>query len=135
MSFIELKDVHKNYKMGDVTIAAANGINFEVEKGEFAVIVGPSGSGKTTVLNILGGMDTADDGVVKVGDSDIAQFNKKQLIEYRRHDIGFVFQFYNLIQNLTAKENVELSTQLSHDAADAAKVLEKDAALQAELKG
>ncbi len=124
MSFIELKDVHKNYKMGDVTIAAANGINFEVEKGEFAVIVGPSGSGKTTVLNILGGMDTADDGVVKVGDSDIAQFNKKQLIEYRRHDIGFVFQFYNLIQNLTAKENVELSTQLSHDAADAAKVLE-----------
>ncbi len=124
MSFIELKDVHKNYKMGDVTIAAANGINFEVEKGEFAVIVGPSGSGKTTVLNILGGMDTADDGVVKVGDSDIAQFNKKQLIEYRRHDIGFVFQFYNLIQNLTAKENVELSTQLSHGAADAAKVLE-----------
>ncbi len=124
MSFIELKDVHKNYKMGDVTIAAANGINFEVEKGEFAVIVGPSGSGKTTVLNILGGMDTADEGVVKVGDSDIAQFNKKQLIEYRRHDIGFVFQFYNLIQNLTAKENVELSTQLSHDAADAAKVLE-----------
>ena len=111
MSFVQLKDVCKRYKVGEVTISAADHIEFSIEKGELAIILGPSGSGKTTVLNLLGGMDTADGGVISVDGSDIAQYNRKQLIGYRRNEIGFVFQFYNLIPNLTAKENVELGTR------------------------
>ncbi|SDM55641.1 ABC transporter ATP-binding protein [Acetanaerobacterium elongatum] len=111
-SFVTLKDVCKSYRMGEVTIHAANGISFEIEKGEFAVIVGPSGAGKTTVLNMLGGMDTCDSGQIVVDGEDIAAYSRKQLIAYRRYDIGFVFQFYNLVQNLTARENVELAAQI-----------------------
>ena len=109
MAFVELKDVYKRYKMGEVTITASDGVSFEIEKGEFAVIVGASGAGKTTVLNILGGMDTCDEGQVIVDGTDIARFSEKQLIDYRRYDIGFVFQFYNLMANLTVRENVELA--------------------------
>ena len=106
--FVTLKDVKKIYQMGEVEIMAAAGIDFEIKKGEFAVVVGPSGAGKTTVLNILGGMDTASEGQVLVDGQDIATYSTKQLTAYRRDDIGFVFQFYNLIPNLTALENVEL---------------------------
>ena len=123
MSFVSLQDVYKIYKMGDMTINAADGISFEIEKGEFTVILGPSGAGKTTVLNILGGMDTATRGKVLVDGQDIAQYTNKQLTQYRRDDIGFVFQFYNLVQNLTALENVELALQISKDPLDAATVL------------
>lgn len=122
-AFVELNDVRKIYRMGEVEIAAANGIDFEINKGEFAVVVGPSGAGKTTVLNILGGMDTATSGKVIVGGSDISQYNNKQLTSYRRDDIGFVFQFYNLIPNLTALENVELALQICKEPLDAAEVL------------
>lgn len=121
--FIEFKDVHKRYHMGEVTINAANGINFFIDEGEFAVVVGPSGAGKTTVLNILGGMDDCDEGQVIVGEKDVAALNRRELAEYRRFDTGFVFQFYNLIQNLTAVENVELATQICHDPMDAETVL------------
>ncbi|OFV70383.1 ABC transporter ATP-binding protein [Acetobacterium wieringae] len=121
--FIEFKDVHKRYHMGEVTINAANGINFFIDEGEFAVVVGPSGAGKTTVLNILGGMDDCDEGHVIVGEKDVAALNRRELAEYRRYDTGFVFQFYNLIQNLTAVENVELATQICHDPMDAETVL------------
>src|SRR5574344_436253 len=100
-SFIELKNVEKTSPMGEIKIKAANGINFEIEKGEFVVIVGPSGAGKTTVLNILGGMDTATDGEITVDGMSITEYNEKQLTQYRRDDVGFVFQFYNLVQNLT----------------------------------
>ena len=103
---------------------AAAGIDFQIEKGEFAVVVGPSGAGKTTVLNILGGMDTCDEGKVIIDDVDISKFNNKQLTNYRRYDVGFVFQFYNLVQNLTAKENVELATQITKNALDVDKTLE-----------
>ena len=109
MSFVKFENVYKRYKMGEITINAADGVSFEIEKGEFAVIVGASGAGKTTILNMLGGMDTCDEGKILVDGKDIATFNKKQLTTYRRYDIGFVFQFYNLVNNLTAKENVELS--------------------------
>ncbi len=125
MSFIEFDSVYKRYEMGEITIAAADGVSFEVEEGEFCVVTGPSGSGKSTVLNILGGMDSADDGKVRVGGDLISDYDRKKLIEYRRHDVGFVFQFYNLIPNLTALENVELATQISRKALDAQKVLER----------
>ena len=122
-SFVELKDVYKTYKMGEVTIPAVNGMSFSIEKGELVVIVGPSGAGKTTVLNILGGMDRATSGSVKVDGRDISRYSDKKLIGYRRDDIGFVFQFYNLIQNLTAKESVELALQICKDPLDAEEVL------------
>lgn len=122
--FVTLKDVKKIYQMGEVKIMAADGIDFEIQKGEFAVVVGPSGAGKTTVLNILGGMDTATEGQVLVDGTDIAKCSQKQLTAYRRDDIGFVFQFYNLIPNLTALENVELALQICKDPMDAREVLE-----------
>lgn len=112
MSLVEFKDVYKIYKMGEVTLTAVDGISFEINQGEFAVVVGSSGAGKTTVLNILGGMDSPTKGEIIVDDKDISTLSEKKLIEYRRHDIGFVFQFYNLVPNLTAKENVELATQI-----------------------
>ena len=116
MSYIEFKNVVKEYKMGEVTIKALDNTNFSIDKGELVVIVGPSGAGKTTTLNILGGMDKATSGQIFVNDKEISKLNNKKLIEYRRNDIGFVFQFYNLVQNLTAKENVELATQMCADA-------------------
>ena len=123
--YVSLKNVSKIYRMGEVEIRAVDGIDFEIEKGEFVVIVGPSGAGKTTVLNILGGMDTATSGQVLVDGSDIAKYSQKQLTGYRRDDIGFVFQFYNLVPNLTALENVELAAQVCRDSLDAAQTLEK----------
>lgn len=123
MSFVEFKNVYKRYKMGEVTINASDGVNFSIEKGEFAVIVGASGAGKTTVLNMLGGMDSCDEGEIIVDGIDIAKYSPKDLISYRRYDIGFVFQFYNLVQNLTAKENVELATQICKNHIDAEQVL------------
>ena len=125
MSYIEFKNIVKEYKMGEVTIKALDNTNFEIEKGELVVIVGPSGAGKTTALNILGGMDTATSGQVFVDGKEISKLNNKQLTSYRRNDIGFVFQFYNLVQNLTAKENVELATQLCSDALDVNEILDK----------
>lgn len=123
MAFVELKDVKKTYQMGDVTIHASDGISFEVEKGEFVVVAGPSGAGKTTVLNILGGMDVCDGGSVVVDGEDISKYREKRLTTYRRNDIGFVFQFYNLVQNLTAKENVELALQICKNPRGAQEVL------------
>ena len=123
MAYVSLQDVKKTYGVGEATIHAADGVSFEIEKGEFAVIVGPSGAGKTTVLNILGGMDRASSGHVWVDGRDVAQFSPRQLTQYRREDIGFVFQFYNLVQNLTALENVELALQICKDPLDAATVL------------
>ncbi len=124
MPFIQMIDTYKRYHMGNTIIVANNGINFEIKKGEFVVIVGPSGAGKSTVLNILGGMDTCDDGQVIIDGKDISQYTRKELITYRRFDIGFVFQFYNLVPNLTALENVELSAQIVSNAKDAKSVLE-----------
>ena len=121
--FVELKDITKVYKMGEVEIRAADCINFTVEKGEFVVIVGPSGAGKTTVLNILGGMDTATGGTLLVDGADITAYDARKLTEYRREDIGFVFQFYNLVPNLTALENVELALQICENPLDAKEVL------------
>lgn len=115
MSLVEFQNVFKRYKMGEVTINAVDGISFKIEEGEFAVVVGASGAGKTTVLNILGGMDSCSEGSILVRGKDIGKYSDKQLIEYRRNEIGFVFQFYNLVQNLTAKENVELATQICRD--------------------
>ncbi len=125
MSFIEFDSVYKRYKMGEVVINAADGVTFNVEQGEFCVIVGASGAGKTTVLNILGGMDDCDDGKVRVAGELINEYDSKSLIEYRRFDVGFVFQFYNLVPNLTALENVELATQIGTKALNPAKVLER----------
>ena len=122
--FVKLEQVTKVYKMGAVEIRAVDGIDFSIAKGEFVVIVGPSGAGKTTVLNILGGMDTATSGSVLVDKNDIAKYSPKKLIGYRRDDIGFVFQFYNLIPNLTALENVELALQICKNPLDAKTVLE-----------
>ncbi len=125
MAYIEFRNIIKEYKMGEVTIKALNNTNFGIEKGELVVIVGPSGAGKTTTLNILGGMDTATSGEVYVDNKEITKLNRKQLIKYRRNEIGFVFQFYNLVQNLTAKENVELATQLCPDALNVDEILDK----------
>ena len=121
MSYIEFKE----YKMGDVVIKALDNTNFSIDKGELVAIVGPSGAGKTTTLNILGGMDRATSGSVLVNKKEITSLTNKQLIQYRRNDIGFVFQFYNLVQNLTAKENVELATQLCSDALNVDEILDK----------
>lgn len=124
MPFLQMVECYKRYNMGDTTIVANNGISFEIEKGEFVVIVGPSGAGKSTVLNILGGMDTCDEGQVLIDGQDIAKFTGRGLTTYRRLDIGFVFQFYNLVPNLTTLENVELAAQIVPDAKDAKTVLE-----------
>ena len=123
--FVKLQDITKIYKMGEVEIRAADRISFAINKGEFVVIVGPSGAGKTTVLNILGGMDTATSGKLIVDGEDITAYNAKQLTGYRREDIGFVFQFYNLVPNLTALENVELALQICRDPLDAREVMEE----------
>ncbi len=125
MAYIEFEKVDKKYKMGEVEITALEEAKFSIEKGELVVIAGPSGAGKTTTLNILGGMDTATAGKVWVDGKEITKLNHKELIQYRRNDIGFVFQFYNLVQNLTAKENVELATQICTDALDVDEMLEK----------
>lgn len=122
-AYVKLENVTKIYRMGEVEIHAVDGIDFEINKGEFVVIVGPSGAGKTTVLNILGGMDTASGGAVLVDGQDIARYSQKQLTRYRRDDIGFVFQFYNLVPNLTALENVELAMQICRHPLDAGEVL------------
>ncbi len=123
MAFVEFRDVRKVYHMGEVEVAAVDGMNFAIEQGEFVVVVGPSGAGKTTVLNILGGIDTATSGQVFLDDEEISAYNEQQLTQYRRHDIGFVFQFYNLVQNLTALENVELASQICSDPLDPAEAL------------
>ena len=125
MSYIEFKNVCKEYKMGEIIIKALDNTNFQIEKGELVVIVGPSGAGKTTALNILGGMDTATRGDVIVDGKNITNLKNKELIKYRREDIGFVFQFYNLVQNLTAVENVELATQICKDSLEPEEVIEK----------
>ncbi|MDY4923099.1 ABC transporter ATP-binding protein [Frisingicoccus sp.] len=122
-AYVKLEDVTKVYRMGEIEIRAADGINFEIMKGEFVVIVGPSGAGKTTVLNVLGGMDTATDGNIWVDGKNIAKYHQRELTAYRRNDIGFVFQFYNLITNLTALENVELALQICRDPLSAKHVL------------
>ena len=124
-AFIELKNVVKSYTMGDVTIYANNGVNFKVNKGEFTVIVGASVAGKTTILKVLGGMDTPTSGTIVVDGHNIATYDDKQLTDYRRDDIGFVFQFYNLVQNLTALENVELASQISKDPLNSVDILER----------
>lgn len=123
MTYVEMKEVSKFYQMGENTVTANDKITFQIHEGEFVVIVGPSGAGKSTVLNILGGMDTCDAGEVKVDGADIAALSARNLTSYRRNDVGFVFQFYNLVPNLTAKENVELAAQISPNALDAEEVL------------
>ena len=124
MSYISFNNICKFYKNGESITRAADGINFTAEKGEFVVIVGPSGAGKTTVLNMLGGMDGCDSGKILLDGAEVSAFNRKRLTEYRRYDVGFVFQFYNLVQNLTAKENVELATEISRNPLDPQKTLE-----------
>ena len=133
MAFVEFRNVGKTYHMCEVTIDALHDTSFEIEKGELVVIVGPSGAGKTTLLNILGGMDTLSTGCVMLDGQEISKMNKKQLTEYRRHDVGFVFQFYNLIGNLTALENVELANQICRDPLDAEQIL-KEVGLEERMK-
>lgn len=123
MAFVEFRDVSKIYRMGEVEVAAVKDMSFTIEEGEFVVIVGPSGAGKTTVLNMLGGMDAVTDGKIWVAGTEVSGMGERDLTFYRRYDIGFVFQFYNLVQNLTALENVELATQISKDPLDPATVL------------
>ncbi len=123
MAFVEFADVSKIYQMGEVEVAAVRDMSFTIEQGEFVVIVGPSGAGKTTLLNMLGGMDSATSGTIMLDGARVSSFNRKQLTQYRRHDIGFVFQFYNLVQNLTARENVELASQICRNPLDADEVL------------
>lgn len=125
MSYVEMIDNVKTYTIGSNKIHANNKITFSIEKGEFAIIVGPSGAGKSTVLNILGGMDTNDSGQIIIDGKDISKYNQTELTQYRRDDVGFVFQFYNLIPNLTTKENVELASQIVSDAEDAVEVLKQ----------
>lgn len=132
-AYVEFKDVKKTYKTGETKINALNGADFVIEKGEFCVIVGASGAGKTTILNILGGMDTLTSGSVTLDGTDISKMSKRQLTAYRRHDVGFVFQFYNLVQNLTSLENVELAAQICRNPLDAAEVL-KQVGLEERMK-
>ena len=129
-AFVQFKDVCKYYQMGDTRIAAADHVTFEIEKGEFCVILGPSGAGKTTVLNMLGGMDTCDEGTIILDGETVSSFDQKRLTRYRRYDVGFVFQFYNLVQNLTARENVELASEICRDPLDADLVLKEVGLLQ-----
>ena len=129
MAFVEYRNVSKIYRMGEVEIPALKDVSFEIEKGEICIIVGPSGAGKTTLLNILGGMDSLTSGTVLLEGERVSDYNKKQLTAYRRYDVGFVFQFYNLVQNLTALENVELASQICRDPLDAMEVL-KDVGLE-----
>ncbi|MDD4795317.1 ABC transporter ATP-binding protein [Candidatus Saccharibacteria bacterium] len=121
--YIELNKLIKTYKMGDVTITAVDKVSFGIEKGELAVVLGPSGAGKTTVLNILGGMDRSDSGTITIDDKDISKYSNQELTKYRRNDIGFIFQFYNLVQNLTSLENIELTNQICKDTLPAKEVL------------
>ncbi len=123
MAFVEFRDVRKTYRMGDVEVHAVDGMDFEIERGEFCVIVGPSGAGKTTVLNMLGGMDSVTSGTIMLDGREISGLSEHELTLYRRHEIGFVFQFYNLVQNLTALENVELASQICKDPLPAEEVL------------
>ena len=123
MSFVEFRDVRKTYRMGDVEVNAVDGMSFSIERGELVVIVGPSGAGKTTVLNMLGGMDPCTSGTILLDGREVSSFSERELTLYRRHDVGFVFQFYNLVQNLTALENVELASQICEDPLDPAEVL------------
>lgn len=125
MAFIEVKKISKTYRMGEVTINAISNISFSIEKGELVVILGPSGAGKTTVLNILGGMDTATSGKLIVDGKEISKYNRKELTNYRRYDIGFVFQFYNLVGNLTALENVSLASEICKNSMDSMETLKK----------
>ena len=123
MAFVKFKDVRKIYTMGEVQVAAVDGMSFEIEQGELVVVVGPSGSGKTTLLNMMGGMDSCTSGSITLDGARVDQFDEKQLTDYRRYDIGFVFQFYNLVQNLTALENVELASQICRNPLPPADVL------------
>ncbi len=125
MAFVEFRDVSKIYQMGEVEVPAVAGMSFQIEKGELVVVVGPSGAGKTTLLNMLGGMDSCTSGHIVLDGREVSSFNERELTFYRRYDIGFVFQFYNLIQNLTALENVELASQICKDPLDARTVLEQ----------
>lgn len=125
MPFIELENVIKRYKMGEVIIPALGGVDFSIEQGEFAVVVGASGAGKTTVLNLLGGMDKLDEGEIRVDGAVVSAYTDRMLTEYRRYDIGFVFQFYNLVPNLTARENIELASQISKNALDVDEVIDQ----------